>query len=70
MLILNCPNCEESMELGYVKSSNPVFWTREKKNSFMLPKDAVFICSPRISLKGQTNEAYNCIKCKMIVFNY
>jgi len=64
-----CPTCGERMEFGYLKSSQLMFWTPEKKNHLFISKyrDIMMLGS---RFKAARLEAYNCLKCGLIVCNY
>ena len=68
---VKCPSCGRDMEFGYLKSSQPMFWTKEKKNRWFISKYQNFIMlGPRLLIRAPRLEAYNCLHCGILLCDY
>lgn len=66
---MNCPKCNLQMEKGFIQSGRTVFYTIEKKYLFFLPSSDDVVLT-RNNFTNPTGVAYNCKKCKIILFDY
>ena len=66
---MDCPKCNLEMEKGLIQSGRTVFYTTKKKHIFFIPSSDDVVLT-RDNFTGPTGIAYNCKKCKMIIFNY
>ena len=66
---MKCPKCNLEMEKGVIQSGRTAFYTTKRKYVFFIPglNDVVLT---KHNFTGPTGMAYNCKKCKMIIFDY
>lgn len=66
---MNCPKCNLEMEKGFIQSGRTAFYTTKKKHIFFTPSSNDVVLTSN-NFTSPTGIAYNCKKCKIIVFDY
>lgn len=65
---MNCPYCGGEMEKGYVKTSHPVVWSKNKRRKIFDTEDDVFLTD--FGLFSSKNEnSYLCRSCGKVIID-
>ena len=71
---LNCPNCKEPMEKGYVVSMTGIHWSPdEKTGSLFVPNmktDAMYPKNEGAFMQNARYDAHRCRKCGIALLGY
>ncbi len=68
---MKCPYCNNDMEIGYIGSGQPLFWSKgESRQLFSTQFDEGSVVLSKLSLFGSAVKAFLCRECQKILIDY
>ncbi len=65
-----CPYCGANMELGYIKSHNPMSWVEPRQDFFQKSYQITTNGSSFKLISGYQLKSFRCTKCNLIMIDY